>query len=216
MSGIAAAGLCWRYIGGILGANMKYGRLGAAAGLGMAGVFGLDVGPAPAQVPTRISATYEDWTVSCSKTADTPKFCEMAQIETLTGQSSAVGQISIGRPAKDGPLKLVIQIPPNVWIDAGLKFTFDDKEPALPAAFRWCTATRCLAERDLSPEATAKLRKSELGKIEYQEASRHGVSMPVSFKGFGPAFDLLLKESSDPGSAESRSAGSTGKLDTKR
>jgi invasion protein IalB len=149
-----------------------------------------------AQTSTRTIVTYEDWTVTCSKAADDSKVCDMVQIQTLAGQGSPVGQTIIGRAGANGQLKLVFHVAPNVWLDAGLKFTADEKEAGLPATFRWCTNTRCLAERDLSADVIAKLRKlTDPGKIEYKEADQRDVSIPISFKGFAPAFDLLLKES---------------------
>jgi invasion protein IalB len=172
---------------------------------------------ATAQAPQRITATYDDWTMSCSKAAESPKTCEMVQIQTLEGQGSPVGQITIGRATKDGPLKLVIQVAPNVSLDAGLKFTSDEKEPALPATFRWCTNTRCLAERDLSADAAAKLRKiTEPGKLEYKEANQRDVVIPVSFKGFAPAYDLLLKESADVASVDAPASAPAAKSTAKK
>jgi invasion protein IalB len=172
---------------------------------------------AAGQAPQKTSATYEDWTVSCSRAADRPKTCELIQIQTLEGQSAAASQVTIGRLEKDGPLKLVIQVAPNVSLDAGLKFTSDEKEPALPATFRWCTNTRCLAERDLSADAAAKLRKiTEPGKLEYKEANQRDVVIPVSFKGFAPAYDLLLKESADAASVDAPASAPAAKSTAKK
>src|SRR4051812_32965083 len=77
-------------------------------------------GTIDAQTPQRTTATYDDWTVSCTVTA-AEKSCELAQAQLSQGQSSPTSQITIGRLANQGPLKAIFQVPPNVWLLSGVR-----------------------------------------------------------------------------------------------
>jgi invasion protein IalB len=161
-----------------------------------AGVLAFTSGPLLAQGPQRTIATYEDWIVSCVMEPAAQKSCEMAsQPQTTPNQTNRVSQITIARPTKNGPFKIFFQVPTNVWLDTGIKFIPDDKEPGLTATFRWCIPGRCLADADLMETAIKKLRaRTEPGRIEYKEAAQGDVTIAVSFKGFVQALDALERE----------------------
>ena len=166
-------------------------RFGAATAL-----IAVVSGGAGAQAPQRTTATYEDWTVRC-ETRGTPavKSCEMVQAVTAQGQASPVTQIAIGRANKGDPIKVVFQLPINIWIPAGVTFVYDAKEPALPATYRWCVPAGCFADIDLKDDLVKKLRVRTLpGRFEFKDAGQRPVAIPISFKGFGQAFDALAKE----------------------
>jgi invasion protein IalB len=144
----------------------------------------------------RTTATFDDWTVSCATPPeDSKKACEMVQVQTVKDQQTPLGTITIGRIRKDGPFKIVFQIPPTVWIESGVKFVLDDKDPGLPASLKWCINTRCLAEADLPDSLVTKLRtRTDPAKLAYKEATQRDVLIPVSFKGFGPAIEYMQKQ----------------------
>ena len=167
-------------------------RLGAA----MIALLGVFAGAAAAQAPQRTTATYEDWTVRC-EVRGTPavKACEMVQAVTAQGQASPVTQMAIGRANKGEPVKIVFQLPINIWIPAGVKLVYDAKEAALPASYRWCVPAGCFADIDLKDDLVKKLRVRTLpGRFEFKDAGQRAVAIPISFKGFGQAFDALAKE----------------------
>lgn len=160
------------------------------AGLAMAGA-------AAAQAPQRTTATYEDWTVRCETRAEppNPKTCEMVQSTQVQGQPGPVTQIGIGRASKTEPLKIVFQVPINVWLPTGVKFVPAEKEAPLVSPFKRCVPAACLADSDLKDDVVRKLRTAtENGKLEFKDAAQRDVAIPVSFKGFAQAFDALSKE----------------------
>jgi invasion protein IalB len=151
---------------------------------------------ARAQTPQRTTATYEDWTVRCETRGTPPaKSCEMVQAVTAQGQASPVTQVAVGRTSKTDPVKMVFQLPVNIWIPAGVRFIYDAKAQPLAASFRWCVPAGCFADLDLKDDVVKRLRAATAqGKFEFKDAGQRDVAIPVSFKGFGQAFDALSKE----------------------
>jgi invasion protein IalB len=152
--------------------------------------------PASPVTPQRTSASYEDWTLRC-EIQGTPaqKACEIAQSATAQGQPAPLSQIAIGRPVKSEPMKIIFQVPVNVWLPTGTKLVYDEKEPGLAATFKRCMPTGCFAEADLKEDLAKKLRARTVnGRLEFKDAVQRDVAIPVSFKGFGQAFDALSKE----------------------
>ena len=148
---------------------------------------------AVAQSPQRTTATYDDWTVRC-EVNDTVKSCEMAQAMQIKGQAQPVTQIAIGRPAKNDPLKIVFQVPINVWLPSGLKLTSDEKDSGIVGVYRRCLPSACIADAELKEEVVKKLRAlTENGKLQFKDGGQQEIAIPVSFKGFGQAFDAMLK-----------------------
>jgi invasion protein IalB len=166
-------------------------RLGAATAAAIAALSS-----AVAQTPQRTTATYEDWTVRCETRGTPPaKSCEMVQAVTAQGQAAPVTQVVVGRASKTDPVKMVFQLPVNVWIPAGVRFTYDSKATPLAANFRWCVPAGCFADLDLKDDVVKRLRGATAqGKFEFKDAAQRDVAIPVSFKGFGQAFDALSKE----------------------
>jgi invasion protein IalB len=150
-------------------------------------------GGAYAQTPQRTTATYDDWIVRCELSSDA-KVCDMMQSTQLKGQAQPVTQIAIGRQAKNGPLKIVFQIPVNVWLPAGVKLATEDKQDDVAASYSRCTPAGCFAETDIKESVIKKLRGlTTNGKLQFKNASEQDVAVPVSFKGFGDAFDALQR-----------------------
>jgi invasion protein IalB len=128
---------------------------------------------------------------------DTPphKSCEMVQAVTTQGQANPVTQIAIGRASAKDPVKVVFQLPVNVWVPTGVKLVYDAKAAPLAAAFRSCVPAGCFADLDLNNDLLRRLRAITVqGRFEFKDAGQRDVAIPVSFKGFGQAFDALAKE----------------------
>ena len=150
-----------------------------------------------AQAQQRTTATYEDWTVRCETPPGNPpnKLCELVQTTQIKGQGTPVTQIAIGRPTKAEPLRLVMQVPVNVWLATAAKLVYDDKQPGLTAAFTRCVPIGCFADITLKDEIVKRLReRTEAGHLEFKDSTQRDVTVPVSFKGFDTAFDALMKE----------------------
>jgi invasion protein IalB len=151
-------------------------------------------GAAQAQAPQRTTATFEDWTVRC-ETIDNTTRCEMAQGVQIQGQAGPLTQIALGRPNKNEPVKIVFQVPIDVWLPAGVKLVLDDKDPGIAVAFKRCLAGgACFADTELKDEMIKKLRGlTANGKLEFKDGAQRDIAIPVSFKGFGAAFDAMSK-----------------------
>ncbi len=150
-----------------------------------------------APAPQRTTATYGDWTLRCEQQDGPPprKLCEMVQTATAQGQANPVAQIGIGRAGKTEPFRVVIQLPLNVWIPTGVHFVHDAKLQGVTAGFKRCLPVGCFADFDLTDDLLKKLRaQTAAGRYEFKDAAQRVVAIPLSFKGFGAAYDALLKE----------------------
>ena len=146
-----------------------------------------------AQAPRLTTATYDDWTVRCEM-AGAVKTCEVEQTSQVQGQPFS--QIAIGRPSKAEPMRIVFQVPINVWLPAGVTLVVDDKDPGgIGAVFKRCVGSGCFADAELSDDAVKKLRaRSDKAKLVFKDATQREVSVPVSLKGFAPAFDAMTRD----------------------
>src|SRR5215831_149914 len=157
-------------------------------------VVGLSLGSVAvwAQGPQHTTATYDDWTLRCDMTS-TLKNCDLAQSTQMQGQ--AVSLIVIGRPSKTEPLRIVFQVPINVWLPVGVRLTTDKGSDIVLATFKRCLGVGCFADAELKDDVVKKLRNdSESGKLLFTDAAQKEVALPVSFKGFAVAFDALVKQ----------------------
>jgi invasion protein IalB len=152
----------------------------------------ISISYAQAQMPQHTIATYDDWTISCTMALGREKSCELVQSQLVQGQTAPVSQITITRPTKSGPFAIFFQVPPNVWLKAGVNLSTADKDTTIAASFIWCTPTRCLAQADLSDVTIKKLNLvSDPGGLSWKDATQREVTVPVSFKGFSYAASAM-------------------------
>jgi invasion protein IalB len=149
--------------------------------------------------PQRTTATYDDWVVQCETAEGTPphKRCEMTQTTQLTiqGRRQPFSRAAIVRPAKDRIGILVIQLPVNVSIAANVRIQIADNDTGISTPFARCVPSGCFAELELKEETLKKFRAaSAAGKISFADAGSRNLSVPLSFNGFGKAYDALLRE----------------------
>ena len=153
--------------------------------------------PAHSAAPQQTTATYEDWIVRCETLSGPPvrKSCEMVQYTQAKGGQGVISQVAIGRVTKTDPVKLVVQLPLGIWLPSGVKLVADAKDPGLVATFKRCLPQACIADVDVGPEALRRYRTvTERGQIVFKDGNQKDATLPVSFKGFGTAFDALTKE----------------------
>jgi invasion protein IalB len=68
-------------------------------------------------------------------------------------------------------------------------------DAGLAAPFDRCLPVGCFADFALKDDAIRKFRAATTaGKMTFQSANGQSVAIPLSFKGFGSAFDALLKQ----------------------
>jgi invasion protein IalB len=150
-----------------------------------------------AQEPQRTTASFGDWVVRCETLAGPPlqKTCDMDQFAQVQGQANPISRVAIPLPAKGQPAKLIVQLPVNVSFAVGVRIAADSKDAGVIAPFRRCVPSGCLAEIDLKDDLLKKFRASpEAGKLQFKDAAERDVAIPLSFKGFGQAYDALLKQ----------------------
>ena len=151
-------------------------------------------GASQAQAPQLTTATYTDWVLRCSGTPP-QKSCEVVQFTQVQGQAGVLTQIAIGNPKKSEPLKMVVQVPIDAWLPAGVKLLMNDKDPGVFATFKRCLPGACFADVEIKDDTIKKFRSATgPGKLVFQNAAQKEISLPVSFNGFGAAFDAMQKE----------------------
>ncbi|WP_129156731.1 invasion associated locus B family protein [Bosea sp. Tri-44] len=153
--------------------------------------------PAPGAVsqPDNTTATYGDWVMRCQASV-AARICEIVQTLEQQGQRGPIALVAIGRPVKDEPIKLVIQVPPNLSLGdkASVRVTVADKDEAL-AVFQRCLPGGCFAEASLSDEVFKRWRGfGEAGQMRYLDAAKREVALPLSFRGFPAAAEALQRE----------------------
>jgi invasion protein IalB len=119
----------------------------------------------------------------------------MVQYTQVKGQQGVLTQVAIGRPVKGQPVKIVVQVPIGVWLPSGVTLITGSKDPGLSATFKRCAAAGCFADTDVRDDTIRKLRAlTDQGHINFKDGAQKDVSLPVSFKGFGAAYDALSKD----------------------
>lgn len=150
-------------------------------------------GNAIAQVPQRTTATYADWTVRCIMHGKS-KACEMAQTVQIKGRPEPISQIAFGHQTKNSPLKVVFEVPVDVWLPGGIELVTAKKQDNITANFDRCIPMGCFSESEINEaeiKSLSDMKKN--GKLEFKNARKQEIAIPVSFKGFGDAYDALLK-----------------------
>jgi invasion protein IalB len=147
--------------------------------------------------PQRTTATYGDWVVQCVTTDKPPakESCDMAQVTQLKGKNVPFSRVAVFHPGKSQPVKLTVQVPVNASFAAEVRIKTADTDPGVAAPFARCTPNGCFAEFDLKDDVLRKFRAAtSVGKLSFADAGGHAVDIPISFKGFGQAFDALAKK----------------------
>jgi invasion protein IalB len=156
-------------------------------------VFIAVAGRAFAQQST--AATYGDWVVRCTMQG-TPakKACDMEQTTEAQGKNTPVSRVAIAQPMKAPPINLIVQLPVNVWMASGVRIEMNDKDPGYSGHFVYCAPAGCFAEVEVTADTLKKFRTTTApGRIVFKNAGQRDVAIPISFKGFGDAYDALVK-----------------------
>jgi invasion protein IalB len=141
-----------------------------------------------AVAPEATTATYRDWTLRCDHLAETPprKVCEVVQAVRAQDGQAVLAQIVLGRPAPDQPVKLIVQLPPGVWLPANVTLAAPSGE-TVTAIFTRCLQL-CVADADTEPALTDALKAaSEPARLIFQDGNRRPIELPISLDGFTAA-----------------------------
>ncbi len=155
--------------------------------------------PNTSSAPQRTTATYGDWIVQCETQAGPPprKLCEMTQLTQLQvqGKTQPFSRIVVPQPVKGMPSVLVVQLPVNVAFATKVKIQTSDSDQGIEVPFARCVPDGCFAEFSIANDGLAKLRSASTGgKLSFGDSAGRPISIPLSFNGFGTAYDALVKE----------------------
>jgi invasion protein IalB len=154
--------------------------------------------PAPTpDEPQRTTAAYGDWVLQCVTNTNppSPEVCDMAQVTQVQGKNIPFSRVMVAHPDKGQPVKLIVQVPVNASFATDVHIQTADDDPGIIAPFTNCTPNGCFAEFALKDDMMKKLRAAtSVGKFSFTDAGGHPVTVPISFNGFGVAFDALAKK----------------------
>ena len=142
------------------------------------------------------TATFEDWVVRCVNRPGPPakKTCDMEQLTQVKGKNTPLSRVAVTRPAKSAPAKMAIQVPVNIWIPTGIKVQTGSKDAGFAANLMQCIPAGCFADLAITEDMLRQFRTvTTRGRIVFKNAAQRDIDIPLSFKGFGQAFDALPK-----------------------
>jgi len=151
--------------------------------------------PAPAPPPDRTSAQYGDWVVTCMvRPGAAQRACEMT-LTILDSNQQPVAIIGFGRPNREQPMKLVVQVAANVRVAQPARLSLE-VDTALP--FTLCNRQVCVVELELRDEVIQRrfrMRPAEQpGQLNWRDAAGAELTFPVSVRGFNAAWDAMSRE----------------------
>jgi invasion protein IalB len=87
------------------------------------------------------------------------------------------------------------QLPINIATRAPVGLRLSDADPGVSGLLDRCTAGGCFAEIELKDDFVKKFLAADgVGKLTFKDAGGHDVAIPVSMKGFKPAYEAMAKE----------------------
>jgi invasion protein IalB len=151
----------------------------------------------PSDAPQRTTATYGDWVLQCVENTAPPseQICDIEQVTQVQGKNVPFSRVAVTHADKSQPVKLIVQVPVNASFAKDVHIQAADDDPGVIAPFANCTPNGCFSEFQLKDDILKKLRTaSGVGKLSFADAGGHDVTVPLSFNGFGAAFDTLMKK----------------------
>jgi invasion protein IalB len=143
-----------------------------------------------------ISSDFGAWALRCQEGSQGPtRVCEISQTIEDKKQSGPIAKISVGRPRAGGDLHVAIILPNNVSFPSSVHLRTEENDKwGLELQWVRCIPGACLADAPLADATVAHWRGlSTAGNIVFTDAAGDEVSLPMSFDGFGKAFDALNK-----------------------
>lgn len=144
--------------------------------------------------PQATTATYGDWVVRCvSPQPPAPRICEAVTGVQAQGQQGLLAQVVIGRVSKDEPARLIVQLPAGVFLPPGATLYLDEKaQNGFNTVFSSCPRG-CFSDMELKADQLAALKAAKgPGRLEFVDAARKRVAVPISFTGVAAAADAAL------------------------
>lgn len=152
--------------------------------------------PAPAataqaaEPATKTLSVHDDWTVRCAGEGDA-RACEAVQTIQTADSKNMLAHIAV-RAMKDGPVHLIAQVPPGVWLPSNVLLKVKDA-PDLVLTYKRC-GRECTAAVELTADQLKALKASDgAGEIVFAAGEQKPIILPISFKGLGAALEASLK-----------------------
>jgi invasion protein IalB len=144
--------------------------------------------------PQATTATYGDWVVRCVvPQPQAPRVCEAVTGVQAQGQQGLLAQVVVGRPAKDQPVHLIVQLPAGVFLPPGTTLYLDEKaQSGIAAAFSTCPRG-CFADAELKADQLSALKAAKgPGRLEFVDGAHKRIAVPISLNGFAAAAEAAL------------------------
>lgn len=154
---------------------------------------------ARAAEPSKTTATYGNWTVTCAQ-AEAGKACQMAIKLDLTddaGQRRPLLEMVIGPGEGGNGARLVLRLPLEVALRAPVTLAAGPKgdeagEELLQGQYLACLPSGCLADAILTGGAVAALSAAAEAKVGFTAlGDSRRILVPVDLTGFGDAWAAL-------------------------
>ncbi|MGQ3675567.1 invasion associated locus B family protein [Xanthobacter sp. TB0139] len=152
----------------------------------------------PEQSATKTLSVHGDWTVRCKEAeaeqgggAD-GKICEAVQTLQTPDMKTILAHIAVNAQ-KDGPVYLVVQVPPRVWLPANVVLKVKGVEDIV-LTYKHC-GIACTASVKLSEaQLKALMASSGNGELVFEAGNRKSVLLPISFTGLPAAMEATPVE----------------------
>jgi invasion protein IalB len=113
----------------------------------------------------------------------------------VQGKTQPFSRIVVPQPGKGMPTVLVVQVPVNVSFATKAKIQTSDSDQGIEVSFARCVPDGCFAEFPIAADGLGKLRSASTGgKLSFGDSGGRTIAIPLSFNGFGKAYDALMKE----------------------
>ena len=161
--------------------------------------FAADAPPPVGAEPQNTSATYGDWILRCSRTAEGKNACELIEPFQMQaqGQSQPIGQLAIGHRTANAkePMHVTFLITPGISFPSDVKLMSDDKDTQ-PVVLDWssCAPSICRADGEFKDDQLKRWKAlTANGKLIFKLTNGQPFTIPVSTRGLAQALDALPK-----------------------
>ncbi len=142
------------------------------------------------QPATKTLSVHDDWAVRCAGEGDA-RACEAVQTIQTADNKNILAHIAV-RAKKDGPVHLIAQVPPGVWLPSNVLLKVKDV-PDVVLTYKRC-GRECTAAVELTADQLKALKASNgAGEIVFAAGEQKPIILPISFKGLGAALEASLK-----------------------
>jgi len=139
----------------------------------------------PANAQDKIGGKqFKDWTVACEKQPDGAKErCFLFQNIVTKNERQRILHVAVGYLAADGRAAAILTLPLGISLPPGVDFRIDSGETKHLILER-CDKNGCRAGLVLENVLVAAMKRGEKIQVQFQDAARRAIEVPVSLAGF--------------------------------